>query len=86
MTHIRQKLALTPVRQLGRFPSSRVLLDTRHKVTLSATRSHPEMDKGAASPIPQIEDHVIDLSLQTIHLPTSLDRNEPREIAIHSRR
>ena len=59
--HVCQELGFTPIRQLGGFPSSRVLLDA----------------------VSQVEDHLVDLGLQRIHLPTGLNSDETSEIPIH---
>jgi len=59
--HVCQELRFTPVRQLGSFPSSRVLLDA----------------------VSQVEDHLVDLGLQGIHLPTGFDSDETSEVPVH---
>ena len=35
--------------------------------------------------VAQVEDHLIDLRLQRVHLSAGLDRDEPSEVAVHSR-
>ena len=82
MTHVRQELTLTPIRQLSRFPSRRVLLNT--KVRRNSWRCSDDEQDPQRLPIPQVENHVVDLGLQTVHLSASLDRNKPREVSIHS--